>query len=95
VLIQERPEKAAGQYPAAYRAQNCVLSKWPRPPRLRETCIGKRRGRIKTAVPSKEQTNCCGADTIHPVSTSAFPNACLTEEREIDAYLSVHPDEER
>jgi len=41
--------------------------------------------RIKTAVPSKEQTNCCGADTIHPVSTSAFPNA----------YLSVHPNDER
>jgi len=36
-----RPEKAAGQYPAASRAQNCVLSKWPRPPRLSETCIGR------------------------------------------------------
>jgi hypothetical protein len=51
--------------------------------------------RIKTAVPAKEQKSCCGEDTIRPVSTSAFPNARLTEEREIDPYLSVRPDEER
>jgi hypothetical protein len=33
-------EKAAGQYPAASRAQNLLVSKKPRPPRVQEICIG-------------------------------------------------------
>jgi hypothetical protein len=38
-----------------------------RPPRLSETCIGGRRERIKTAVPSKEQRSCAGGST-HSIS---------------------------
>jgi hypothetical protein len=48
--VMSEHEKAAGQYPAACRAQNCVLSKWPRPPRLWETCIGRAKG---------ANQNCC------------------------------------
>ena len=36
-----------------------------------------------------------GRTLFIPFQLPLSPNACLTEEREIDAYLSVHPDEER
>jgi hypothetical protein len=35
-----RIEKAARQYPAASRAQNLLVSKKPRPPRVQQICIG-------------------------------------------------------
>jgi hypothetical protein len=75
--VMSEHERAAGQYPAACRAQNCALSKCPVRPGYGRLALGERRERIKTAVPSKEQTSCCGADTIPPVSTSAFPVRAL------------------
>jgi hypothetical protein len=70
----------------------CLLSKWPRPPRFSQTCIGERRAPIKTAVPSKEQKSCCCEDTRSPPALY-FPFAfrISTSAKEAHALNSVAP----
>jgi len=60
-------EKAAGQYPAASRAQNCLFSKMPVRPGYTRLAFASGARRIKTAVPSKEQRS-CGDESTHSIS---------------------------
>jgi hypothetical protein len=58
----------------------------PRPPRFSEGGTGDYGARIKTAVPSMEQKNCCGEDTqlqpLFRVTLRAQPS---------NAAIAVHP----
>jgi hypothetical protein len=83
--IERKARKGRRAISSAYRAQNCLVSKCPIRPGFRRVALAHG-ARIKTAVPSKEQENCCGEDTqrqaLFRVTLRAQPSK---------AAIAVHP----